>query len=281
MTLTKVFTRFKFRISITIGTVIVEAILILLFPLFIGKAIDAALGKETQGIIYLAVLCFCFLIIGGVRRFYDTRTYALIFRKLAKEITANSTKRKPTKQVAHINLLEEVVQFFENSVPQLTSNIITFVGILIIIFTTNSTVFIGCLVVTLTILGVYRLSSRKILKFNNRYNSEFEKQVTIHISDNEAAKSQHYKRFKHWQIKLSDTETINFSIVWFMQSILLCLSILIIAGQEDTLSYGLIFSSVIYVWQFIENTLILPVYYQELLRLQDITKRLTTIVQTS
>ena len=76
-----------------------------------------------------------------------------------------------------------------------------------------------------------------------------------------------------WNIKLSDLETINFSIIWFFMIALLLFSIKssVVGGIVE---YGTIFSIIMYVFGYIENSLTLPLYYQQLVRLKEISERL-------
>ena len=75
-----------------------------------------------------------------------------------------------------------------------------------------------------------------------------------------------------WNIKLSDLETINFSIIWFFMISLLIFSIK--TASENALEYGTVFALIMYVFEFIENSLTLPLYYQNLIRLKEISNRL-------
>ena len=85
VTLMGLFRRFKKRISLTLFLVLGEAILDILFPLFIGFAINGLLEKDYLGVTALAVLGILSLLVGSGRRFYDTRAYAGIYRTLMKK----------------------------------------------------------------------------------------------------------------------------------------------------------------------------------------------------
>ncbi len=273
MNLKNIFFRFKWQISFTLSIVILEGFLFVLFPLFIGKAIDSAIAKEMTGIFYLGGLCVIALIIGAGRRFYDTRIYAKMYQKLAEEISSLRKEKKTSENVAHINLLTEVVSFFENSLPELFANIIGLVGTLVIIATLSLNVFTGCLICMLIIFLIYWLSSKKTLHYNNSYNNEYEKQVEIHEQNNEDDRKLHYKSLMKWKIRLSDLETLNFSGVWMILCVLLCYSVVDVVDQKG-LVYGVVFSIIMYVFQFMESTINLPFFYQQTLRLKDISIRI-------
>lgn len=273
MNIREIFRKFKFKISVTLTIVILEGLLVVLIPLYLGKAIEGAMEKNMSGIVNFVILLFATLVIGSLRRFYDTRTYARIYRKLAETVVKRRNKKNTSETVAHVNLINEMVEFFENSIPELLSNFIGLGGTLIIVFTLNQSVFVGCLIAMVLIVVIYLLSSSKTLNFNSKYNSEYERQVQIHELNNIEINVKHYKRLMNWKIKLSDLETINFAGVWLLLSILLSYSIFTVS-QTDGLVFGTIFSLIMYVYQFMENTMNLPFYYQQSLRLKDISARI-------
>lgn len=272
MTLKNIYKRFSGRISITLAVVLVEGLLFVLFPLLIGVAIQSVIDNEYTGLYMLAALCLAVLIVGAGRRFYDSRIYGGIYVELSTEL---SNKKQNTSVVtANVNLLREVVEFFENSLPSIINNIIGLVGTLFLLIVLNVYIFLGCLAIILIIVAIYWLSSSKTLRYNHEYNNEYEKQVNILDQKSEKESGLHFRRMMKWNIRLSDLETYNFSGVWFAMSVLLCLSILIVLKNDD-ISYGVVFSIVMYVFQFIESSINLPFYYQETLRLKDISHRLS------
>ena len=76
-----------------------------------------------------------------------------------------------------------------------------------------------------------------------------------------------------WNIKLSDLEAANFSLSWIVLIMFLAGSI-IISVNDGIMQYGMLFSLVMYVFQYIENVINLPFFYQNFLRLQEINERL-------
>ena len=273
MTIKEIYFKYRIKISLTLFIVLLEGLLMILFPLFIGRAIESTLNKEMEGLYALAGLSLAVLVIGAGRRFYDTRIYAKIYEELALKISKNRGTKSNSKVVSHVTLLEEIVEFFENSVPELISSIIGVVGILIIVSTLNVSIFLACLLSFIGITLIYIFSRKKTLRFNSNYNDEFEQHERIinHAGDKEQVN--HFKNMMKWNIKLSDLGTINFSLVWLVLAVLLCGSI-ILSTNEQNIQFGAIFSLIMYVYQFIENAMNLPHFYQQTLRLKDISSRI-------
>ena len=272
MTLKKIFSQFRSRILLTLLMVLLEAGLAVLFPLFIGFAINDALAGTYDGAMLLAGLGIATLMVGSGRRLIDSRVYAGIYRKLGFDI---STRKgiSPSKQTARLGMLREVVEFFENSIPQIIQSGIGLVGTLIIVSTLNLKIFLGCLALLLVVVLVYALTRNKTLRFNTRYNNAVEQQVDI-LAEQDPPKLKSYLRdLMKWNIKLSDLETINFFVIWMLMMGFLVLSILW-AVEGGSIDYGAVFALVMYVFQYIESVVALPFFYQQGLRLREISGRL-------
>ncbi len=265
----------RWNFSLMLCLLLLDAGLIILFPLFIGVAVDDAIVGEYVGAIYLGLLGFLALVIGAGRRFYDSRFYAKLYLELAPKIT-DPEEDSTTLKSAHLGFLGEVIEFFENSLPELINNSIALIGTVIIIATIDSYVFAGSLIVLLIILIVYGLSEKNTLSFNASFNFETEKQVGLIERKNPIALRWHFQRLMKWNVKLSDLETINYSVIWLFMIAFLVGSILY-SAINGIVSQGAILALILYIFQFIEQTSTLPIYYQEWLRLKEILGRLEKI----
>ncbi len=255
-----------------------DALLALLFPLFIGYAIDDAIAKEYHGALWLGGLGLASLIIGACRRFYDSRVYAGIYRHLAAEVADDQTNNTSAK-AARLGFLNEVVEFFEMSLPEIFSNSVSLVGILFILATLDAMVFGGCLLIMAAVFFVYTFSAKRTVQFNASYNEELEQQVAV-LSSNQPIKTRwHLKKLMKHNVDMSDLETINFSIIWLFMMGFLVFAVINVAGN-GALAYGAIFSLVLYLFQFMENMSTMPLFYQQWLRLREIIRRLKNTSRT-
>ncbi|MCP4179017.1 MAG: hypothetical protein GY756_14750 [bacterium] len=267
--------RFKWRISLTFALVILESLLGVLFPLFTGLAIDDLLKDKYNGIIYLAVLGVLSLLVGSVRRFYDTRIYANIYCQISPEMVEREQEKgsSVSKISARSSLLTEFVEFLENSMPEVIDAIVSLIGIIAIISTLNMNVFYACIGVLLLIFGIYALSGKLNYKFNENYNNQLEKQVEILEKRNIGIIRNYYKSLMKWNIKLSDLETVNYLLIW-IGVIALFIYAPITVIKSGVLKYGLVFSVLMYVFEYIEKVVTFPLYIQKLIRLQEISRRM-------
>lgn len=274
-TFKEIFFRFKWKISLTIFLVIIESILGIFYPLLIGVAINDLLDKSHQGLYWLALLGASSLIIGSLRRLYDTRAYASIYLKTVTEMvsTEHKKKRSISSISARSNLMTEFIEFLENSMPALVESVIAIVGISIVIATLNLNVFFACIALLLLVALTYLFTGRKNYALNKGYNDELEKQVSTITSRSKLAGHKHFRSLMSWNIALSDLETINYFIIWCGVIALFIFTPLTVIS-DGALTYGLVFSILMYVFDYIEKLVLMPLHVQQAIRLHEISQRL-------
>ena len=273
LTIRSILIEFKWKLIFIFFLILIESAIELLFPLFIGFAIDDILLGNYKGIIQLGVLGTLVILIGGGRRFFDSRIYARIYRRLGNVTLMKIDGNLSSVKTARLGMINEIVEFLENSLPALISTIIGMAGVIIVIASLNLNVFLVGLAAKLMVFLIYFLTRKKTTHFNSAYNNEFEKQVDVITANNDILLSTHLKNMMTWNIKLSDLEVFNFSMSWLILMAFLVLSI-IFSVNAGNVTYGALFSLIIYVFQYIESVIALPAFYQNWLRLKEIKERL-------
>ena len=260
----------------TFTLILLEALLTLLFPLFIGYALDGAMNGTYLSVFQLGVLSLATLIVGTGRRFFDSRNYAKVYQKIGSEVISGLNEQDTSIKSARLGMIKELIEFLEFALPELINAVITLMGVIVIIATLNLNVFYGTLITTALILSIYWISSTKTLRFNKASNDEQEKQVEVISKNNEFELKNHLKKTMQWNVKLSDLEAVNFSLAWFVLTIFLVVSI-VISVDAQLVQYGVLFSLIMYVFQYMENVINIPFFYQNWLRLREITYRLSLV----
>lgn len=273
MSIKAILKEYKLRFGLTFFLILSEAGLVILFPLFIGNAIDSVISGSPQGAMYLGTLGLIILIVGVGRRVYDSRFYAKVYQNIGAGTISKMVDDDASKKSAHLSMMKEMIEFLENSLPELISNLIGLIGVVGIIATLNLKAFYGSLMVTVIVFLIYWISSKKTIRLNKFSNDELEKQVDIISQNDGQALNAHLTKMMKWNIKLSDLEAINFSISWIVLMVFLVLCIIISVG-DGIVKYGALFSLIMYVFQYMENVINLPLFYQNWLRLQEIKERL-------
>ncbi len=268
--------RFKKPISLTMALVLAESTLGLLFPLFIGFAINGLLVQSYNGVAALGGLGALALAVGTWRRYYDTRAYARIYEELGNELVASEQQKdvQVSAVVARTSMLTEFVEFLENSMPSIVSSSIGLVGTLAILASLNVAVFVACMALFLAMLVLYWLTGPRNMALNRGYNDELERRVSVLESQNPSEINSHFRSLMTWNIKLSDLETANYGLIWVgVIGLFVFAPISVIQGGVT--NYGMVFSILMYVFQFIESVTLLPLFIQQIIRLKEIAGRLS------
>jgi len=268
--------RYRLRISFTLILVLLETLLGLLFPLFIGASINGLLEQRTTELFYLGGLGVSMLMIGSARRFFDTRAYANIYTTIATEtVQREQNKEKPLSVItARVHLLTEFVEFLENSFPIIVESCIGVVGVLMIILSLNVSVFLACLGLLGLIVVIYLVSGKWNFRFNQQYNDALERQLDVLSNQPLSGIEKHFKSVMTWNIHLSDLETVNYAILWLGIILVLMYSPVAVI-DSGIINFGLVFSTMMYVFQYIDSLVALPLLAQQVIRLQEISKRLS------
>ena len=264
--------RFAGRFALTLSLVVLEAAGWILFPLVIGRAIDSVLANSTRGLYELAVLGTVTMGIAVLRRLVDSRAYARIYVTLGEEMAASATGSSTSTRTARLGMLKEIVEFFENSLPQLINAVLGLGGTVLILAALNFPVFLGCLVVAVATVVLYALTGGLTTRYNQGLNDEHERQVDAVHSGDPGRLGKHLRAMMRWNIRLSDLEATNFGVNWVFMIVLLVFAVS--AATRLTAEYGAVFAVVMYVFQFVESMMMLPFFYQEWLRLREISGRL-------
>lgn len=263
---------FRRQLAFTMTLVLMEAVGWMLFPLVIGRAIDDVLEGTRRGLWELAGLGAATVGIYVARRVCDSRAYAKVYVRLSEELVARQAAVTVSAKTARLGMLREVVEFFENSLPTLVNSVFGIAGTALILWTLNLSIFLGCISVSMVAAVLYGFTGKFTTRCNEAFNNEYEKRVEAVESGVPRRVGRHVRRMMRWNIKLSDLEAANFGVVWVFMVALLVFSVN--AAVENTDEYGKVFAVVMYVFQFMESVAMLPLYYQEWLRLREITGRL-------
>lgn len=276
ITLWRIISAFKYRVMFTLLVVVAEAALMISLPAAIGYAVDQLMTQELDGLYILGGIGLLSLILGSLRRFYDTRIYSSMYAEYAPKLAAEDAKKgiKASQANARVNLLKEFFDFLEESLPGAVNILIGVVGVGIMIAQFNMQVFWGSCALLVLIILVFVFSGNWNYQFNAGLNSQLEKQVNIMEDARPRALFVHFNRMRQWQVKLSDLETANYFFIWLgIIALILFTPYAAVANGEATT--GGLLSLMVYVFDYVDNVVMLPLLFQQLIRLQEIADRLT------
>ena len=261
---------YRGRVALSLLLVIAEAAGQVVFPFVIGVALDDYLGGSNRGLVVFAAVGLVTMLLATVRRLHDVRFYSRIYERAGS--TDFAREAGLSEKTARLNMLREVVDFLEHSMPELVGSVSAFVGTLVFLAALSVPVFVGALVMTALIVAIYAATTRRTVVFNRGYNDEYERQVDVLRRNDSALTRQHIGLLNSWTIKLSDLDAINYALSLTLTVALQLFAI--VTSTRQGMDEGALLSVVLYVFEFSATASLLPISWQEYLRLRDILKRL-------
>lgn len=134
---THLLSKYRFSMMGTWVLLIIENTLLAMIPLAIGFTIDQLLTQQYWGTIYFFVNMLTLIIISVLRRAYDTRVYGTIRVDYCSDVNTRMKNFPISVKNARITLARELVDFFENELPDLLSSLIQIIVALIILTSTK------------------------------------------------------------------------------------------------------------------------------------------------
>ena len=261
------------KVLLTWLMVLVENVMLILLPLFIGFAIDGVLEQDLQPLLMLALCLFALVIVSVVRRFYDTRVYGAIRVKLANLVERNLRGLELSAKDARLTMSRELVDFLEEDLPSLMTAVVQLIATVVILATFDQTLALSMLGAGVGMLIIYGLFHRTFTRLNGEFNDQVEQQVSLLGAAKLSTIRRHFERLKRCEVKLSDTEAIVYGLIFaFLFSAVL--GNLWLVSYMDSPTPGQVFSIVTYSLEFVETAVLLPITLQTLSRLGEISQRL-------
>jgi ABC-type multidrug transport system fused ATPase/permease subunit len=273
-----IFRRFKTKIGITFFLLILENAFKIIQPLILGIAINDLINNKNDGVWLFCLLYSLGFIVSVIRRYYDTRAYTFIYTKVVSEVTEIQQEKGISISVisARSSLIKELIDFFEHDIAQAFTSVISVVGSLIMLLYFDTSIFIASIISVVLLYLIYFLSYSKIYKFNVGLNDALENRVDVLESKDSKGIHNHFNGIAKWLIKLSDLDTLNFGIIEIILFILTIFSLYVSASAIDATA-GSIFSVITYVLEFSTGVYMLPIVFQQVIRLKEISERLKFI----
>jgi len=271
-----IFNRFWPQISGTFALLTVENVLGVAEPLVLGIAINRLVEQDWTGLAWLAALELTFIIVGIVRRMYDTRVYTRIYAKVGSDLVAREqAKGSPITQVnARADLIKEVVDFFEQILPLSLTAGFTLIGSLVMIAFLDFRVFVVATVATVLTGLVFWIASKRIHTLNKALNNQYERQIEVFERMRASSRDRHFRRLAMWQVRLSDLESLNFGLTYLFLIAAMLFGIYDAVTRLDA-PIGTVFALMTYLFQFVQSVVALPITYQQGIRTSEITQRVS------
>ena len=261
------------QIGVTWAMTLIEVGLLALVPLLIGMAIDGLLTDDLTRFYQLGGALGVLIVLGTLRRVYDTRAYGLMRVELGKALARRSPDLPVSRLNARLGMGRELVDFLESEAPEAVTALIRAVAALVILWTFHDTLALVALGAFVAMLVIYSLFQRRFYRLNAALNGQYEKQVGVLEGRSLPRLGAHLLSLRKSEVRLSDTEGLVYGVI-FTVLLAFVMFNLWFATQAIEVTAGKVFAIVTYSWDFVESALILPMTLQSLTRLREITTRI-------
>nr|WP_290444140.1 ABC transporter six-transmembrane domain-containing protein [Pseudoalteromonas sp. XMcav2-N] len=261
------------KIFATWTMVILENVLLILLPLFIGHAIDGVLAQSLTPLTWFALVLVALVVISVLRRFYDTRVFGDIRVWLAEMLAYKLRGAPVSVKDARLTMSRELVDFLENDLPGVFTAVIQLVATVVILASFHLYLAYSVVLAAALMCLIYALFHDRFSLLNSKLNDQLEQQVWVLSHRPLGAISAHFERLKRCEIRLSDTEAWVYGLI-FLVLFAAVLGNLWMVQLIPDISVGQVFSIVTYSLEFVDTAIMLPITLQTLSRLSEISKRL-------
>ncbi|WP_094592397.1 ABC transporter six-transmembrane domain-containing protein [Vulcanococcus limneticus] len=265
------------RLAIT-GTytlTLLENLCMLAYPALTGLAVDGLLKYSYQGLSALIAVWLVHLFTSFVRQRYDTRVFMGIYARLAVNTVAEQSDRGHSTSIvsARVEMMRDMVGFFEADVPAMFSQVVTVIGSLVMLFTYDIEAgFIATAVLLPTAL-VNAWYWRRARQLHRGLNDQIEREIEDIQTARVLRLRRHFGRVRRWNVHLSDSESWTWTVTE-LATIVALVIILIDFTRSPSFSAGAIYAVLAYVFDYVEGLDNAPALVNSLARLQDIQTRL-------
>ena len=262
------------RLIITFSLVGLENLLMLIYPVFGGWAINAVIeGNVWQAMLYGLVVLLMWLV-GATRRIADTRTFTRIYTEIAVPVVLEQRQREaPHSAVtARVALSREFVSFFEEHLPIAATSLVSIFGACIMLL--GLEFWVGVLAVGILALFLWLLPRFAAISENLyfRLNNCLERDNHFIQKGNERQLYQHYGLVARLRVLISNRETSGYLCIGIAMSILFGFAFvhMTLKGFGNA---GHIYSVSTYLWMFAMSLDDVPRLVEQYSNLKDIGQR--------
>jgi ABC-type multidrug transport system fused ATPase/permease subunit len=173
-------------------------------------------------------------------------------------------------------LVRELIDFLEYNVIYVVEALFNLVGSLFFLFYFDKKVALICITILLPVFAVSYFYGKKVSILTKEKNDELENQVEAIETKNIGIITQHYKRLRFWQIKISDQEAFNFGLMELMVIAVIGSSLYVTSWLTHTeeVPAGSLIGIYTYILKFVGGLDTIPYTVQRLSNLTDITRRM-------
>ena len=262
------------KLITTFSLVGLDNLLLLVYPVFGGWAINAVMeGNVWQAMLYGVVVLLMWLV-GAARRAADTRTFTQIYTEIAVPVVLEQRKREvPHSAItARVALSREFVSFFEEHLPIAATSLVSIFGACMMLLILEF--WVGVLAVAILALFLWLLPRFAAISENLyfRLNNRLERDNHLIRDGNEHQLYRHYGWFAKLRVLISNREALGYLSIGMAMSVLFGFAFIHMTLKGYG-SAGHIYSVSTYLWMFAMSLDDVPRLVEQYSNLKDIGQR--------
>jgi ABC-type multidrug transport system fused ATPase/permease subunit len=254
---------------------LLENVCTLAYPALTGRAVDDLVKREFAGLVVLVAVWLVHLALSFVRQRIDTRVFMELYADIASQLVGvqQAQGHGTSKVSARVEMVRDIVGFFEKEVPAMFHNVVAVVGSLAMLFTYDVDAGFIAMAVLLPMALVNAWYWKSAVRLNRGINNQIEREVDDIESGSPFRISRHFRLLRRWRVRLSDTESWTWGVTELATIVALVL-ILIDFTQSPAFTAGAIYAVLAYIYDYLEGLNQVPSVVNNVARLQDVRARL-------
>jgi len=269
--------RWRGRLALTYGLVVVENSLELLYPFALGVAVDGLLDERWAGVALFAGISLTHIAVGFGRQRFDARSFARLNATIASDLVRRQRDDEvpTTSIVARTHLADDYVSFLESGIPLAITALFAVGGSLLMLFLYDPVLGLAATALLVPVALLNRRLMRRSAAVFRTLNDEAELEVDVirHGSHDEI--NRHFRILNRQWVHLSDAEATSWSLVEVLAVVLLVFALVRTTDAEADV--GIVFATIAYVWTYVGGFDQIPSVLQRLASLGDIRRRLDAL----
>ncbi len=265
-------------ISFVYALNIIEEICYVLIPAAVGMLINTFLTGQGWGIAAFSAAYLGWQGIATMRKIYDTRIFTKVYNQIAMQTIEHHKAENIEigKINARIELLKQVVGFFENDLPYLIGSVVMMFGSAGLLYFYNPQLLLVCLLVIVPSMCINYFFGKKMVAVTKLVNDKYEEQLET-IETKQVPDIQLYmNEVRLLNIKKSNLEAYNFGLLELFVFVMIMVSIYVIC-KTPNINYGDIVATYGYILRFAYSFDFIPHLTERLASMNDIQDRLEDV----
>jgi len=268
----------RVAIAGTYTLTLLENVCTLAYPALTGRAVDDLVKRDFTGLVLLVAVWLAHLALSVARQRVDTRVFMGLYAEIASHLVgAQQAQGHGTSKVsARVEMVRDIVGFFEKEVPAMFHNAVAVVGSLAMLFVYDVDAGFIAMAVLLPMALVNAWYWRRALRLNRGINNQLEREVDDIESGRVVRIRRHFLLLRRWRVMLSDSEAWTWGATE-LATIVALVYILIDLTQSPAFTAGAIYAVLAYVYDYLEGLNQVPTVVNNIARLRDVRARLATV----